>query len=90
MGILLFIGFGYLVTLYGSPLKVAGAYVVFSSIFSLVFGSEFVSVLFAGAITFAYTAFVFMVVDYFSDSIFKPLLALAVGALILFIGPIFI
>ena len=46
--------------------------------------------LFIAAVSFAYTAFVFMVVDYFSDSIFKPLLALAIGALVLFMGPVFI
>ena len=90
MGILLFIGFGYLVTLYGRPLQIAGAYVVVSSIFSLVIGEKIISLLFSGAIIFAYTAFVFMVVDHFSDSIFKPLLTLAVGAVVLFLGPAFI
>ena len=89
MGALIFVGFGYLVIQYGKPLKFAGGYVLLSSLISLIFGEKLISLLFVAAILFAYTAFVFMIVEYFSDSIFKPLLALAVGAFILFIGPIF-
>ena len=60
----------------------AAGYAVTASLLSLILGEEILSILFSGAILFAYTAFVYMVVDRYGDKIFAPIGVLIAGALI--------
>lgn len=88
-GLLLYFLFGYFVMTYARPVQFAAVYSVSSGILSLIFGESFLSVLFSGAVVFAYTAFVFMVVDRYNDGILAPIGILVAGAVIL-IGAAFV
>ena len=75
--------FGYLVMLHGRPVQFAGAYAVSASLLSLFVGAGVLEVLLSGAILFGYTAFVYMVVDRYNESVLAPICILVAGALIL-------
>ena len=87
--LVLYFLFGYFVIQYEKPVHFAGGYVVAVSLLSLVFGEEILSVFFVGAILFAYTAFVYMVVDRYGDKVLAPIGVLIAGALIL-VGAAFV
>ena len=87
--LILYFLFGYFVIQYEKPVHFAGGYAAASSLLSLVFGGKILSVLFYGAILFAYTAFVYMVVDRYGDKVLAPIGVLAAGALVL-VGAAFV
>ena len=89
IGILLYFLFGYFVIQYQKPVQFAGGYAVAASILALGFGDGLLAVLLSGAILFAYTAFVYMVVDRYADKVLAPMGVLFVGAMIL-IGAAFV
>ena len=88
--LVLYFVFGYLVIQYERPVHFAGAYAVAASLVSLIFGENLLSVLFSGAILFAYIAFVYMVVDRYGDKVMAPIGVLIAGAVILVGGALFI
>jgi hypothetical protein len=83
LGLLFYFLFGYLVIQYSKPVHFAAGYAVCAGLLSLIVGESLFSVLISGAILFAYTAFVYMVVERYSDSILAPIGALIGGAMIL-------
>lgn len=74
---------GYLVMNYGKPVHFGALYAVLMQIVALINGNSIGSLFFGGAILFAYSAFVYMVVDRYSDGILAPIGILIGGALIL-------
>lgn len=88
-GLILYFVFGYFVIQYNKPVQFAGGYAVSAGVLSLIFGENLLSVLLSGAILFAYTAFVFMVVDRYSDKVLAPIGILIGGAMIL-VGAAFV
>ena len=78
IGLALYFVSGYLVMNYGKPLHFAGVFVGLGTIHSLVTGTAI-----GGLILYAYTAFVFMVVERYSDRILAPIGVLIIGAAIL-------
>ena len=81
--------FGYFVIQFERPVHFAGGYAVTVMLSSLIFGEKILTVLVSGAILFAYTAFVYMVVDRYGDKIMAPIGVLIAGALIL-VGAAFV
>lgn len=72
LGLLFYFLFGYLVMQYARPVHFAAGYAVSASMLSLMVGDGLLTVLSSGAILFAYTAFVYMVVDRYNDSVLAP------------------
>jgi hypothetical protein len=70
--LVLYFLFGYFVIQYEKPVHFAGGYAVAACLLWLIFGEKLLSVLFFGAILFAYTAFVYMVVDRYGDRVLAP------------------
>ena len=83
LGLLFYFLFGYLVMQYARPVHFAAGYAVSAGLLSLVVGADLLGVLLSSAILFAYTAFVYMVVDRYNDSVLAPIGILTGGALIL-------
>ncbi len=83
IGLVLYFVFGALVIRYEKPVHFAAGYAGMSAAFSIVIGEPLVGTLLAGLILFAYTAFVYMVVDRYGDQVLAPIGVLVVGALIL-------
>lgn len=87
--VILYFLFGYFVIQFERPVHFAGGYAVTEVLLSLIFGEKILSVLISGAILFAYTAFVYMVVDRYGDKVMAPIGVLIAGALIL-VGAAFV
>jgi len=85
-GIIGFLVFAYLVIQFGKPFHMAGAYTVGGIIFSLLGGTDIISVLVSGVFLFAYVALIYSLIEYFNDDIFKPIGIMLAGAVILFLG----
>ena len=82
--LLFYLLFGYLVINYERPLPFAAGYVVVTSVLSLIIGSAgFVEAAISGIILFAYTAFVYMVVDRYGDKVLAPIGVLIAGYAVL-------
>lgn len=69
IGILIFLALGVAVSNYGKPLQLAGVVVVASALLSLAFGSDPGEVLLSSLIFYPFVAFVYMLVERYSDSI---------------------
>jgi hypothetical protein len=82
--IILYFVFGYLVIQFEKPVHFAGGFAVMASLLGLAFGDSLISVLFSGAVLFAYSAFVYMVVDRYVGKVLAPFGILIVGALVMF------
>ena len=83
LGLLFYFLFGYLVMQYEKPVQFAAGYAISAGLLSLIVGESLFSVMISGTILFAYTAFVYMLVDRYNDSIMAPIGILIGGALIL-------
>lgn len=88
IGIFIFICIGIIVMRAGYPLQFAGVYVVLTSLLSLLLGESFTALLFSAIIMYAYTAFVYMLVDTYGDRIFLPIVILVGGAFV-WVGALF-
>ncbi len=75
--------FGSLVINYAKPVHFAACYAIAASLLSFFLGDSLPGVAFSGAILFAYTAFVYMVVERYSDGILASIGILVGGAAIL-------
>ena len=82
-GLLFYFLFGYLVINYERPVLFAAGNAITAGLLSLMLGDGLLIVLVSGAILFAYTAFVYMVVDRYNDGILAPIGILTGGAVIL-------
>ncbi len=85
--LLLFIAMGVVVSNHGRPLQLAGVTVVGSAVLSLMFGASLVEIFFSSVILYAYTAFVYMLVERFSDSILATF-GILVSAVAIMIGAV--
>ena len=88
IGLVLYFLFGWFVIKYERPVHFAAGYSVFNAVLSLIFGDAFVGALLSAAVLFAYTAFVYMVVDRYGDQILAPIGVLIAGAAVL-IGAVY-
>ncbi len=69
ISLLLFLGLGVAVSNHGRPLELAGVLVVVSSLLDLIFGGSLGEIFFGALIFYPFAAFVYMLVDRYSDSV---------------------
>lgn len=84
----LFLGLGVAVSNYGKPLQLAGVFVGATAVLSLIFGSSVMEILFASAILYAFSAFVYMLVERYCDSILATF-GILLGAIAIMFGAAF-
>ena len=82
MTLVLYLLFGSFVIRYERPVQFAAGYSILTAMMSLIFGEPFVATVLIAAVLFAYTAFVYMVVDRYGDQILAPVVVLVAGAAI--------
>jgi len=83
IGLVLYFLFGSCVIRYERPVHFAAGFAGLSALLNLVVGGSFIESILSGLILFAYTAFVYMVVDRYGDKILAPIGVLVAGAAIL-------
>lgn len=69
IGLLIFLAIGVAVSNYGRPLQLAGVVVVSTALLSLVFGNDLGEILLSSLIFYPFVAFVYMLVERYSESI---------------------
>ena len=83
IGLVLYFLFGSFVIRFERPVHFAAGYSILTAIISLILGEPFLAAILSAAVLFAYTAFVYMVVDRYGDQVLAPIGVLIAGAAIL-------
>ena len=88
IAIMLFLSFGYYVTVNEKPLHLAAGFAGLTAILSLLFGASIVSILISTAVLFVYSGVVYYILDNYGDAIAMHFAILLVGAGGLFFLPV--
>jgi hypothetical protein len=83
IGLLLYFLFGSFVIRYEKPVHFAAGFAGVSVLLNMLIDGSFVESILSGLILFAYTAFVYMIVDRYGDRILAPIGVLVAGAAIM-------
>ncbi|HDZ58428.1 MAG TPA: hypothetical protein ENI17_01745 [Pseudomonas xinjiangensis] len=89
MGIIVLVGFGWAVSVYGRPMHFAIGFAAVSAMLGILSGDVLDSLV-GGCVSLAFAAAYFWLIDRHSDNVAIYLLILFFGALVWFLGPIWL